>query len=129
MFETYFQSICILFMYFLFFCTLLLLPHSKTILKLLVCGRGRDCTGVMIPIPQYPLYSATLADLGAVQISYYLDEDKCWSLDVKELRRALDAAKQHCNPRVLCIINPGNPTGVFGFSSLFVGNERYAGIF
>uniref|UniRef100_A0A8C7Z728 alanine transaminase n=1 Tax=Oryzias sinensis TaxID=183150 RepID=A0A8C7Z728_9TELE len=82
-----------------------------TMLKLLVCGEGRDRTGVMISIPQYPLYSAALADLGAVQINYYLDEDKCWGLDVTELRRALNAAKQHCKPRVLCIINPGNPTG------------------
>ncbi|XP_074478520.1 alanine aminotransferase 2-like [Sebastes fasciatus] len=82
-----------------------------TMLKLLVCGEGRSRTGVMISIPQYPLYSAALADQDAVQISYYLDEDKCWSLDVKELKRALNAARQHCNPRVLCIINPGNPTG------------------
>lgn len=89
-------------------------------LKLLVCGGGRERTGVMIPIPQYPLYSAALADLGAVQINYYLDEDKCWSLDVKELRRALHAAKEHCNPRVLCIINPGNPTGGSSFSSFFM---------
>uniref|UniRef100_A0A669D4Y4 alanine transaminase n=2 Tax=Oreochromis niloticus TaxID=8128 RepID=A0A669D4Y4_ORENI len=82
-----------------------------TILKLLVCGEGRDRTGVMISIPQYPLYSAALADLGAVQINYYLDEDNCWSLNITELRRALNAAREHCNPRVLCIINPGNPTG------------------
>ncbi|CAG5895847.1 unnamed protein product [Menidia menidia] len=82
-----------------------------TMLKLLVCGEGTERTGVMISIPQYPLYSAALADLGAVQISYYLDEEKCWSLDVAELRRALTAARQHCKPRVLCIINPGNPTG------------------
>lgn len=83
----------------------------QTMLKLLVCGEGRGRTGVMISIPQYPLYSAALAELGAVQINYYLDEEKCWGLDVEELRRALDEAKQHCNPRVLCIINPGNPTG------------------
>lgn len=84
----------------------------QTMLKLLVCGEGQSRTGVMISIPQYPLYSAALADLAAVQISYYLDEDKCWSLDVAELRRALSEARKICNPRVLCIINPGNPTGV-----------------
>uniref|UniRef100_A0A8C9U9V7 alanine transaminase n=1 Tax=Scleropages formosus TaxID=113540 RepID=A0A8C9U9V7_SCLFO len=82
-----------------------------TILKLLVCGEGRTCTGAMIPIPQYPLYSAALAELGAVQINYYLDEENCWSLNIGELRRALVDARKHCNPRVLCIINPGNPTG------------------
>uniref|UniRef100_A0A8C7VJK6 Alanine aminotransferase 1 n=3 Tax=Oncorhynchus TaxID=8016 RepID=A0A8C7VJK6_ONCMY len=82
-----------------------------TMLKLLTAGEGKTRTGVMIPIPQYPLYSAALAELAAVQISYYLDEDKCWSLDVGELRRAVKAAREHCNPRALCIINPGNPTG------------------
>lgn len=84
----------------------------QTMLKLLVSGEGASRTGVMISIPQYPLYSAALAELGAVQINYYLDEDHCWSLDVNELRRALQKAKTHCSPRALCIINPGNPTGM-----------------
>ncbi|CAK6974672.1 alanine aminotransferase 2-like isoform X1 [Scomber scombrus] len=82
-----------------------------TMLKLLVCGEDETRTGVMISIPQYPLYSAALAELGAVQINYYLNEEKCWSLDISELQRALDEARRHCNPRALCIINPGNPTG------------------
>uniref|UniRef100_A0A4W4GNG6 alanine transaminase n=1 Tax=Electrophorus electricus TaxID=8005 RepID=A0A4W4GNG6_ELEEL len=82
-----------------------------TMLKLLTAGEGRTRTGVMIPIPQYPLYSAAIAELGAVQLNYYLDEDKCWGLDISELQRSLQAASKHCNPRVLCIINPGNPTG------------------
>ncbi|XP_071348252.1 alanine aminotransferase 2-like isoform X2 [Trachinotus anak] len=82
-----------------------------TMLKLLMCGEGAARTGVMISIPQYPLYSAALAELGAVQINYYLNEEKCWSLDISELQRALDEARQYCNPRALCIINPGNPTG------------------
>ncbi|KAM4605118.1 alanine aminotransferase 2-like isoform 1-T1 [Polymixia lowei] len=82
-----------------------------TMLKLLVCGEGKTRSGVMISIPQYPLYSAALAELGAVQINYYLNEEKCWSLDISELQRALEEARRHCNPRALCIINPGNPTG------------------
>ncbi|XP_069771244.1 alanine aminotransferase 2-like isoform X2 [Narcine bancroftii] len=82
-----------------------------TTLKLLVSGKGKGRTGVMIPIPQYPLYSAAIADLGAVQVNYYLDEDNCWALNIDELRRALYQARQHCNPKVLCTINPGNPTG------------------
>lgn len=81
-------------------------------LKLLVAGEGRCRTGVLIPIPQYPLYSAVLAELNAVQVDYYLDEDRAWALDVSELKRALSQARGHCRPRVLCIINPGNPTGV-----------------
>ncbi len=96
------------------------LSMCQTMLKLLVSGEGTSRTGVMISIPQYPLYSAALAELGAVQISYYLDEDKCWSLDISELQHALQEAKKHCSPRALCIINPGNPTGVMTYLSAFI---------
>lgn len=66
---------------------------------------------MMIPIPQYPLYSATLAEFGVSQIGYYLNEDNKWALDISELDRAYEEAKTTCNPRVLVVINPGNPTG------------------
>ncbi|XP_073515743.1 alanine aminotransferase 2 [Phyllobates terribilis] len=82
-----------------------------SILKILVSGEGKSRTGVMIPIPQYPLYSAAISELDAVQVNYYLDEGQCWALDVTELQRALYQAREHSNPKVLCIINPGNPTG------------------
>uniref|UniRef100_A0A5F8H3G7 alanine transaminase n=1 Tax=Monodelphis domestica TaxID=13616 RepID=A0A5F8H3G7_MONDO len=82
-----------------------------TILKILVSGGGKSRTGVLIPIPQYPLYSAVISELDAIQVNYYLDEENCWALDVNELRRAVTEAKEYCNPKVLCIINPGNPTG------------------
>ncbi|XP_075432392.1 alanine aminotransferase 2 isoform X1 [Ascaphus truei] len=82
-----------------------------SILKILVSGEGKSRTGVLIPIPQYPLYSAAISELDAIQVNYYLDEQNCWALDVNELRRALDQARAYCHPKVLCIINPGNPTG------------------
>lgn len=90
----------------------------QSILKLLVSGEGRSRTGVMIPIPQYPLYSAAISELEGVQINYYLDEANCWALDIEELQRAYLTAKQHCQPKVLCIINPGNPTGTDGYRVL-----------
>lgn len=84
----------------------------------------------MIPIPQYPLYSAAISELDAVHINYYLDEDHCWALDIEELQRAYLTAKQQCQPRVLCIINPGNPTGrtlgclTLYLFQLFMKNKR-----
>lgn len=42
------------------------------------------------------------------QIGYYLNEEKDWALDIHELKRALDEGRKHSNPRVLCVINPGN---------------------
>lgn len=93
----------------------------QSILRMLVSGQGASRTGVMIPIPQYPLYSAAIAEMEAVQINYYLDEDNCWALDINELHRAYQAAKEHCQPRVICIINPGNPTGMI----LNVATKKY----
>ncbi|KAF6019464.1 GPT2 [Bugula neritina] len=84
----------------------------KTILELLNApGEGGKKPGVMIPIPQYPLYSATLTEFNMHQINYYLNEENHWSLDTSELQRALDAARECCHPKAICVINPGNPTG------------------
>lgn len=65
----------------------------------------------MIPIPQYPLYSASIVEYNMEQVGYYLDEDNDWGLDVKELERAVKEARERCNVRGIVVINPGNPTG------------------
>jgi len=83
----------------------------KTILNLLISHAPAKQTGIMIPIPQYPLYTATAAEYGLHPIPYYLNEDDKWGLDTPELQRALDAQRDKCSPRALCVINPGNPTG------------------
>lgn len=68
-------------------------------------------SGVLVPIPQYPLYSASIAEYDMAQVDYYLDEENKWGLDIKELERSIKEARKTCNPRVLVVINPGNPTG------------------
>ncbi|KAL8594886.1 hypothetical protein ACOMHN_038449 [Nucella lapillus] len=84
----------------------------KSVLSLLLTGEGGSkSAGIMIPVPQYPLYSAALSEFGAYPICYYLDEEKHWGLDVSELERAFNEAKDKCLPRAICVINPGNPTG------------------
>ena len=45
------------------------------------------------------------------QISYYVDEDNNWSIDVSKLPQLVHEAREHCQPRVMVVINPGNPTG------------------
>jgi len=68
--------------------------------------------GIMIPIPQYPLYSATIALCDGQQVGYFLDESKGWGLSTQELERSYEEAKKKgIEPRALVIINPGNPTG------------------
>ncbi|XP_001948711.2 alanine aminotransferase 1 isoform X1 [Acyrthosiphon pisum] len=83
----------------------------KAILRLLVADVDGKKPGVLIPIPQYPLYSATLAEFNVKQVGYFLDENKNWGLDVNELERSITEARKHCNPRAIVVINPGNPTG------------------
>ncbi len=73
---------------------------------------NRENDGYMIPIPQYPLYSATIELYGAKQINYYLDEKAGWQLNEKELMASYEAAmKTGINPVAIAVINPGNPTG------------------
>ncbi|MCI0473197.1 MAG: aminotransferase class I/II-fold pyridoxal phosphate-dependent enzyme [Ignavibacteria bacterium] len=68
--------------------------------------------GIMIPIPQYPLYSATLALYGAKQIGYFLDEGNHWQLNEKILTESIAKTKSEgINPVAIAVINPGNPTG------------------
>jgi aspartate/methionine/tyrosine aminotransferase len=67
--------------------------------------------GIMIPIPQYPLYSATITLLGGNQIGYFLDESNTWQLNEKILIESIEQAiAKGLNPRAIAVINPGNPT-------------------
>ncbi|GLH05997.1 Uncharacterized protein GBIM_11527 [Gryllus bimaculatus] len=84
----------------------------KAVLKLLDCETSGLKTGVMVPIPHYPLFPAVIADFNNMQqMNYYLDESNGWAISIKELKRALNDTKGTCKPRALVVINPGNPTG------------------
>lgn len=68
--------------------------------------------GVMIPIPQYPLYSALLQLKQGAPVPYFLDELNGWQVDTQQLQNAYDqAALKGINTKAMVIINPGNPTG------------------
>jgi aspartate/methionine/tyrosine aminotransferase len=78
-------------------------------LRLLIAD-GQD--GILIPIPQYPLYSATITLYGGAAIGYHLDEANGWKLSRDILDRAVaDARRKGIRPRAICVINPGNPSG------------------
>jgi aspartate/methionine/tyrosine aminotransferase len=81
----------------------------QSVLRLLVADE-RD--GILIPIPQYPLYSATITLYGGAQVGYHLDEANGWKLSRDILERSIqDARAKGIRPRAICVINPGNPTG------------------
>lgn len=71
-----------------------------------------DKTGILIPIPQYPLYTATLALMNARPVPYYLDESQNWGTDLESVRSAYKKAiDEGTDVRAIVVINPGNPTG------------------
>lgn len=85
---------------------------SDGIKQMLYVAQGNETrTGVMIPQPQYPLYTAAITELDAEPIFYFLNEEKGWGIDIDCLRPSLNKAKKVCEPRVMVVINPGNPTG------------------
>ncbi|KAF3647501.1 Alanine aminotransferase 2 [Capsicum annuum] len=84
-------------------------PAVHMMMQLLI---GSENDGILCPIPQYPLYSASIALHGGSLVPYYLDEETGWGLEVSELENQLkDAKSKGINVRALVVINPGNPTG------------------
>lgn len=84
-------------------------PAVHMMMQLLIRSEG---DGILCPIPQYPLYSASIALHGGTLVPYYLDEAAGWGLETSELKKQLEAAKSKgINVRALVVINPGNPTG------------------
>jgi len=75
-----------------------------------ICSKPE--TGILVPIPQYPLYTATLAVLNARCVPYYLEESKAWGTNLETIKESYKKAKSEgTDVRAIVVINPGNPTG------------------
>jgi alanine-synthesizing transaminase len=61
---------------------------------------------VLTPRPEYPLYSAVLAKLGAEPNAYDLDESNGWEPDLEDLEHRINS-----RTKAILLINPSNPTG------------------
>ncbi|CAH6722998.1 probable alanine aminotransferase [[Candida] jaroonii] len=69
-------------------------------------------SGFLIPIPQYPLYTASIALNDAKPIGYFLDESNNWSTNPEEIRSLIkENSEKGIDIKCLVVINPGNPTG------------------
>jgi alanine-synthesizing transaminase len=61
---------------------------------------------VLVPTPNYPLYTAVLAKLGARAVYYRADPERAWQPDLDDIRRQLRPTT-----RAIVVIDPNNPTG------------------
>ena len=61
---------------------------------------------VLVPVPTYPFYTATLTKLGARSVSYRTDPHNGWMPDLDHVKSLIGPAT-----RAIVIIDPNNPTG------------------
>jgi alanine-synthesizing transaminase len=69
-------------------------------------GLLNDGDEILVPAPDYPLWTAAITLAGGHAVHYLCDEQAGWLPDVADLRRKLTS-----RTRGIVIINPNNPTG------------------
>ncbi len=65
-----------------------------------------DGDEVLVPAPDYPLWTAAVSLAGGTPVHYLTDESDGWNPDVEDL-----ASKVTPRTKALVVINPNNPTG------------------
>ncbi|KAM6101017.1 alanine aminotransferase 1-like [Theristicus caerulescens] len=81
------------------------------VVSLVVDETAAQPTGVLVPVPGPPLHGAAVGLAGAVAVPYPLAEERGWAVAGEAVRRALRQARASCHPKMLCVVNPGDPTG------------------
>jgi alanine-synthesizing transaminase len=61
---------------------------------------------VLIPAPDYPLYTASVALSGGTPVHYLCDEQSGWMPDIDDIKRKITS-----HTKAIVVINPNNPTG------------------
>jgi alanine-synthesizing transaminase len=65
-----------------------------------------DGDQVLIPAPDYPLWTASTSLAGGTPVHYLCDETKSWQPDITDLESKITE-----RTKALVVINPNNPTG------------------
>ena len=65
-----------------------------------------DGDEVLVPAPDYPLWTASVSLSGGRPVHYLCDEQSEWYPDIADIRRKVTP-----NTKAIVVINPNNPTG------------------
>ncbi|MBO0471337.1 pyridoxal phosphate-dependent aminotransferase [Enterococcus sp. DIV0242_7C1] len=73
-----------------------------------MCMQGLLNNGdeVLVPMPDYPLWTASVSLAGGNPVHYICDEQAEWNPDIDDIK-----AKVTSNTKAIVLINPNNPTG------------------
>lgn len=61
---------------------------------------------ILVPAPDYPLWTAAVSLSGGNPVHYLCDEEKNWAPDISDMRKKISP-----QTKGIVIINPNNPTG------------------
>jgi alanine-synthesizing transaminase len=75
-----------------------------------------DGDEVLIPSPDYPLYTAVVGLSGGTPVHYLCNEESGWLPDIDDIERRITP-----NTRGIVVINPNNPTGALYPESTLLG--------
>ena len=70
---------------------------------------------VLVPAPDYPLWTAAVTLAGGTPRHYICDEQAEWMPDMEDMRRKITP-----NTRAIVVINPNNPTGALYSDALLL---------
>ncbi len=75
-----------------------------------------DGDELLLPSPDYPLWTAAASLSGGTPVHYHCDEDNGWMPDLDDIR-----AKVTPRTKGIVVINPNNPTGALYADELLMG--------
>ncbi|PTU30270.1 pyridoxal phosphate-dependent aminotransferase [Stenotrophobium rhamnosiphilum] len=75
-----------------------------------------DGDELLVPMPDYPLWTASASLAGGKPVHYLCDENNGWMPDLADIR-----AKVTPNTKGIVVINPNNPTGALYSDELLLG--------
>jgi alanine-synthesizing transaminase len=76
---------------------------------------------VLVPMPDYPLWTAAVTLAGGKAVHYYCDEESGWQPDLADMESKVTA-----NTKAIVVINPNNPTGAVYDRVILEGIARIA---
>ena len=69
-------------------------------------GLLNDGDEILVPMPDYPLWTASIKLAGGTPVHYVCDEESDWYPDIDDMRKKINS-----NTKGIVVINPNNPTG------------------
>jgi len=79
---------------------------ASELIQMAISALVNDGDEILIPAPDFPLYTAVVGLSGGVPVHYVCDEQSGWLPDIEDMRRKITP-----RTRGVMVCNPNNPTG------------------